>query len=195
MSRTFVALQLTLIAIPNSVVPRPRPKERGREARERLRQGSASGPRGGDSCPTTASAIRRASRPPRRQGARAPASSSTSCTATTRSITNGATTFWWTWTSRSLAKGLRALLPAVAVCIKPGPCGNHTQLSIQGPVGIQERGVDPERLRQYLALSLICPIHCTYDMLYLYLHLHTGAEHGNFIPDYSHRRRSQARGV
>ena len=47
MSRTFVALQLTLIAIPNSVVPRPCPKGRGREARERLRQGSASGPRGG----------------------------------------------------------------------------------------------------------------------------------------------------
>lgn len=58
----------------------------------------------GDSRPTTASAIPRALRPPPRQGARAPASSSTSCTATTRSITNGATTFWWTWTSRTLAK-------------------------------------------------------------------------------------------
>lgn len=64
------------------------------------------GPRGG-SRPTTASTIRRALKPPPRQGARAPASSSTSCTATTRSITNGATTFWWTWTSRSLAKPRR----------------------------------------------------------------------------------------
>lgn len=58
----------------------------------------------GGSRPTTASAILRASKPPPRQGARAPASSSTSCTATTRSFTDGATTFWRTWTSRSLAK-------------------------------------------------------------------------------------------